>query len=67
MIKKQIALIKQLKIEQLKNKFSWLIQQIMDCTANQDMQVLVRSAWIVVIVVAIYKNRAGKPSVLTVG
>ena len=33
---------------------SWLIQQIMDCTANQDMQALVRSAWIVAIVVAIY-------------
>ena len=33
---------------------SWLIQQIMDCTANQDMQALVRNAWIVVIVVAIY-------------
>ena len=33
---------------------SWLIQQIMDCTANQDMQALVRSAWIVIIVVVIY-------------
>lgn len=33
---------------------SWLIQQIMDCTANQDMQALVRCAWIVIIVVVIY-------------
>lgn len=33
---------------------SWLIQQIMDCTANQDMQALVRSAWIAVSVVIAY-------------
>lgn len=33
---------------------SWLIQQIMDCTANQDMQALVRSAWIAASVVFAY-------------
>lgn len=33
---------------------SWLIQQIMDCTANQDMQALVRSAWIAASVVIAY-------------
>lgn len=48
------AIILTIAMSSLNLMISWLIQQIMDCTANQDMQALVHSAWIVVIVVLIY-------------
>ncbi len=48
------AIILTIAMSSLNLMISWLIQQIMDCTANQDMQALVRSAWIVIIVVVIY-------------
>lgn len=49
-----VTIILTIAMSSLNLMISWLIQQIMDCTANQDMQALVRSAWIVIIVVAIY-------------
>lgn len=49
-----ITIILTIAMSSLNLMISWLIQQIMDCTANQDMQALVRSAWIVIIVVVIY-------------
>ena len=49
-----VAIILTIAMSSLNLMISWLIQQIMDCTANQDMQALVRSAWIVIIVVVIY-------------
>ena len=49
-----VAIILTIAMSSLNLMISWLIQQIMDCTANQDMQSLVRSAWIVIIVVVIY-------------
>lgn len=49
-----VTIILTIAMSSLNLMISWLIQQIMDCTANQDMQVLVRSAWIVIIVVVIY-------------
>ena len=49
-----VTLILTIAMSSLNLMISWLIQQIMDCTANQDMQALVRSAWIVIIVVVIY-------------
>ena len=49
-----VSLLLTIAMSSLNLMISWLIQQIMDCTANQDMQALVHSAWIVVIVVLIY-------------
>ena len=49
-----VAIILTIAMSSLNLMISWLIQQIMDCTANQDMQALVRSAWIVIFVVVIY-------------
>lgn len=49
-----VTIILTIAMSSLNLMLSWLIQQIMDCTANQDMQALVRSAWIVIIVVVIY-------------
>ena len=49
-----LTIILTIAMSSLNLMISWLIQQIMDCTANQDMQALVRSAWIVIIVVVIY-------------
>lgn len=49
-----VTIILTIATSSLNLMISWLIQQIMDCTANQDMQALVRSAWIVIIVVVIY-------------
>lgn len=49
-----VTIILTITMSSLNLMISWLIQQIMDCTANQDMQALVRSAWIVIIVVVIY-------------
>ena len=49
-----VAIILTIAMSSLNLMISWLIQQIMDCTANQDMQAIVRSAWIVIIVVVIY-------------
>ena len=49
-----VTIILTIAMSSLNLMISWLIQQIMDCTANQDMQALVRSAWIVIIVVVIY-------------
>lgn len=49
-----VTIILTIAMSSLNLMISWLIQQIMDCTANQDMQALVRSAWIVSIVVIIY-------------
>lgn len=49
-----VTIILTIDMSSLNLMISWLIQQIMDCTANQDMQALVRSAWIVIIVVVIY-------------
>ena len=49
-----VTIILTIAMSSLNLMISWLIQQIMDCTANQDMQALVRSAWIVIIVVFIY-------------
>ena len=49
-----VTIILTIAMSSLNLTISWLIQQIMDCTANQDMQALVRSAWIVIIVVVIY-------------
>lgn len=49
-----VTIILTIAMSSLNLMISWLIQQIMDCTANQDMQALVRSAWIVSIVVVIY-------------
>ena len=49
-----VTIILTIALSSLNLMISWLIQQIMDCTANQDMQALVRSAWIVIIVVVIY-------------
>ena len=49
-----VTIILSIAMSSLNLMISWLIQQIMDCTANQDMQALVRSAWIVIIVVVIY-------------
>ena len=49
-----VTIILTIAMSSLNLMISWLIQQIMDCTANQDMQALVRSAWIVIIVVIIY-------------
>ena len=46
-----VTIILTIAMSSLNLMISWLIQQIMDCTANQDMQALVRSAWIVIIVV----------------
>ena len=53
-IKFIVTIILTIAMSSLNLMISWLIQQIMDCTANQDMQALVRSAWIVIIVVVIY-------------
>ena len=49
-----VTIILTIAMSSLNMMISWLIQQIMDCTANQDMQAIVRSAWIVIIVVVIY-------------
>ena len=49
-----VTIILTIAMSSLNLMISWLIQQIMDCTANQDMHALVRSAWIVIIVVVIY-------------
>lgn len=49
-----VTIILTIAMSSLNLMISWLIQQIMDCTANQDMQALVRSAWLVIIVVVIY-------------
>lgn len=49
-----VTIILTIAMSSLNLMISWLIQQIMDCTANQDMQALVRSTWIVIIVVVIY-------------
>ena len=49
-----VTIILTIAMSSLNLMISWLSQQIMDCTANQDMQALVRSAWIVIIVVVIY-------------
>lgn len=49
-----VTIILTIAMSSLNLMISWLIQQIMDCTANQDMQALVRCAWIVIIVVVIY-------------
>lgn len=49
-----VTIILTIAMSSINLMISWLIQQIMDCTANQDMQALVRSAWIVIIVVVIY-------------
>lgn len=49
-----VTIILTIAMSSLNLMISWLIQQIIDCTANQDMQALVRSAWIVIIVVVIY-------------
>lgn len=49
-----VTIILTIAMSSLNLMISWLIQQIVDCTANQDMQALVRSAWIVIIVVVIY-------------
>ena len=49
-----VTIILTIAMSSLNLMIPWLIQQIMDCTANQDMQALVRSAWIVIIVVVIY-------------
>ena len=49
-----VTIILTIAMSSLNLMISWLIQQIMDCTANQDMQALVRSAWIIIIVVVIY-------------
>lgn len=49
-----VTIILTIAMSSLNLMISWLIQQIMDCTANQDMQALVRSARIVIIVVVIY-------------
>ena len=48
------AIILTIAMSSLNLMISWLIQQIMDCTANQDMQALVRSAWIAASVVIAY-------------
>ena len=49
-----VTIILTIAMSSLNLMISWLIQQIMDCTANQDMQALVRSERIVIIVVVIY-------------
>ena len=49
-----VTIILTIAMSSLNLMISWLIHQIMDCTAKQDMQALVRSAWIVIIVVVIY-------------
>lgn len=49
-----VAIILTIAMSPLNLMISWLIQQIMDCTANQDMQALVRSAWIAASVVIAY-------------
>lgn len=49
-----VTIILTIAMSSINLMISWLIQQIMDSTANQDMQALVRSAWIVIIVVVIY-------------
>ncbi len=49
-----VAIILTIAMNSLNLMISWLIQQIMDCTANQDMQALVRSAWIAASVVIAY-------------
>ena len=49
-----VTIILTIAMSSLNLMISWLIQQIMDSMANQNMQSLVRSAWIVIIVVVIY-------------
>lgn len=49
-----VAIILTIAMSSLNLMISWLIQQIMDCTANQDMQAIVRSAWIAASVVIAY-------------
>ena len=49
-----VAIILTIAMSSLNLMISWLIQQIMDCTANQDMQSLVRSAWIAASVIIAY-------------
>lgn len=49
-----VTIILTIVMSSLNLMISWLIQQIMDCTANQDMQALVRSAWIAASVVIAY-------------
>ena len=49
-----VAIILTIAMSSLNLMISWLIQQIMDCIANQDMQALVRSAWIAASVVIAY-------------
>ena len=53
-----VTIILTIAMSSLNLMISWLIQQIMDCTANQDMQALVRSAWIVIIVVVTTSHAA---------
>ena len=49
-----VTIILTIAMSSLNLMISWLIQQIMDCTANQDMQSLVRSAWIAASVIIAY-------------
>lgn len=49
-----VTIILTIAMSSINLMISWLIQQIMDCTANQDMQALVRSAWIAASVVIAY-------------
>ena len=61
-----VTIILTIAMSSLNLMISWLIQQIMDCTANQDMQALLRRAWIVNILdvnytIANVMNRAVYP------
>ena len=49
-----VTIILTIAMSSLNLMISWLIQQIMDCTANQDMQSVVRCAWIAASVVIAY-------------
>ena len=49
-----VTIILTIAMSSLNLMISWLIQQIMDCTANQDMQAVVRCAWIAASVVIAY-------------
>lgn len=49
-----VTIILTIAMSSLNLMISWLIQQIMDSMANQNMQSVVRCAWIVIIVVVIY-------------
>lgn len=49
-----VTIILTIAMSSINLMISWLIQQIMDSMANQNMQSVVRCAWIVIIVVVIY-------------